>query len=188
MADFNPIENRNFLSPTGFKFKLEKAPGVSFFCNQANIPSIDLGIATQPSYLKDIDVPGDKLVFGDLTLRFLVDEDLKNYMEIQNWMRGLGYPEELEQIYELQKVGNRVMDSPTRSRGMENIYSDGTMQVLNSSLVSNFNINFQGLFPYSLTTLSFDATDSDIEYFTSEVSFKYTYYEITDLSGKLLHK
>ena len=186
MSDFNPIENRNFLAPTGFKFKLEKAPAVSFFCNQANIPSLDLGIATQPSYLKDIDVPGDKLVFGDLTLRFLVDEDLTNYMEIQNWMRGLGYPEDLNQSYDLQKTGNRKMDA--KSRGMENIFSDGTMQVQNSSLVSNFLIKFQGLFPYSLTTLIFDATDTDIEYFTSEVSFKYTYYEITDLSGKLLHK
>ena len=181
MSDFNPIENRNFLAPTGFKFKLEKAPGVSFFCNQANIPSLDLGVATQPSYLKDIDVPGDKLVFGDLTIRFLVDEDLTNYMEIQNWMRGLGYPEDLNQIYDLQKTGNRQMDA--RSRGMENIFSDGTMQVQNSSLVSNFLIKFQGLFPYSLTTLSFDATDADIEYFTSEVSFKYTYYEITALDG-----
>ena len=181
MADFNPIENRNFLTPTGFKFILEKAPGVSFFCNQANIPSLDLGIAVQPTYLKDIDRPGDKLIFGDLSVRFLVDEDLKNYMEIQNWMRGLGYPESLDQIYNLQKTGNRGMDLKTRK--LDNIFSDGTMSVLNSSLVSNFLIKFQGLFPYSLTTLSFDATDTDVEYFTAEVSFKYTYYEITTLNG-----
>jgi hypothetical protein len=87
----NPIENRNFLSPTGFKFALKRSPAAAFFCNQANIPSLDLGIAQQTSYLKDIDIPGDKIVFGDLTLRFLVDEDLFNYMEIQNWIRGLGY-------------------------------------------------------------------------------------------------
>ena len=162
MADFNPIENRNFLSPTGFKFTLDKTPGVAFFCNQANIPSLDLGIAVQPTYLKDIDRPGDKLVFGDLSVRFLVDENLKNYMEIQNWMRGLGYPEKLEQIYDLQRTGSRGMD--LKSRKIENIFSDGTMQILNSSLVTNFQIKFQGLFPYSLTTLNFDATDTDIEY------------------------
>ena len=52
------IENRNFLSPVGFKFGLQRAPGVAFFCNEANIPSIDLGIAEQPSYLKNIPVPG----------------------------------------------------------------------------------------------------------------------------------
>ena len=186
MADFNPIENRNFLAPTGFKFTLEKTPGVAFFCNQANIPSLDLGVAVQPTYLKDIDRPGDKLVFGDLSIRFLVDEDLKNYMEIQNWMRGLGYPESLEQIQNFGNTGNRAMDARGNSRGEERLYSDGTMTILNSSMVSNFLIKFQGLFPYSLTTLSFDATDTDVEYFTSEASFKYTYYEITDLTGKPL--
>jgi hypothetical protein len=99
-------ENRNFLSPTGFKFSLKRTPKVAFFCNSANIPDITLGIAVQPTYLKDIELPGDKLIFGDLTLRFLVDEDLKNYLEIQNWMRGLGYPESLQEIYTFQKTGN----------------------------------------------------------------------------------
>ena len=103
-------------------------------------------------------------------------------MEIQNWMRGLGYPESLDQIRNFGETGNRAMDQ----RGEERLYSDGTMPILNSSLVSNFLIKFQGLFPYSLTTLSFDATDTDVEYFTAEASFKYTYYEITDLTGKTL--
>ena len=175
------IENRNFLAPTGFKFTLDKSPKVAFFCNQANIPDLNLGVAVQPTYLKDIDQPGDKLQFGDLSIRFLVDENLENYMEIQNWMRGLGYPEKLQQIYDLQKTGNKALDLPSRS--MENVFSDGTLQVLSSSLISKFQIKFQRLFPYSLTTLLFDATDNDIQYFTADVSFKYTYYEITDLSG-----
>ena len=80
----NPIENRNFLSPVGFKFALKRSPAVAFFCNEANIPSLDLGIAEQPTYLKDVPLPGDTIQFGDLSLRFLVDEDLTNYMEIQN--------------------------------------------------------------------------------------------------------
>ena len=49
-----PIQNRNFLSPTGFKFALKRSPAAAFFCNQANIPSLDLGIAQQTSYLKDV--------------------------------------------------------------------------------------------------------------------------------------
>ena len=72
------IENRNFLSPTGFKFILTRSPKVAFFCNQANIPDLNLGVAIQPSYLKDIDTPGDKIVFGDLNLKFLVDENPKD--------------------------------------------------------------------------------------------------------------
>ena len=177
------IENRNFLSPAGFKFTLKRSPKVAFFSNEANIPDLNLGVAVQTSYLKDIDLPGDKIVFGDLNLRFLVDENLENYMEIQNWIRGLGYPENLKQFTDLQNQGiiqgNYVQDR-------QNIYSDGTLQVLTSSSIPNFQVVFKDLFPYSLGTLTFDATQTDIQYFTADVGFKYTMYNITDLSGNSL--
>ena len=178
-----PIDNRNFLAPTGFKFSLKRSPGVAFFCNQANIPSLDLGIATQPTYLKDIDIPGDKIQFGDLTLRFLVDEDLVNYMEIQKWIRGLGYPESVQEFDELEKEAVLPVNF---GRAGDNIYSDGTLQILSSNLVAKFNVNFKDMFPYSLSTITFDATDTDVEYFTADVSFKYTIYNLTDLSNQLL--
>ena len=177
------IENRNFLSPTGFKFTLKKSPKVAFFCNEANIPDLNLGIAVQTSYLKDIDLPGDKIVFGDLNLRFLVDENLENYMEIQNWIRGLGYPENLQQFADLQNQG-LIRGNYTQDR--QNIYSDGTLQVLTSSSIPNFQVVFKDLFPYSLGTLTFDATQTDVQYFTADVGFKYTIYSITDLSGNPL--
>ena len=178
-----PISNRNFLSPTGFKFSLKRCPSAAFFCIQANIPSLDLGIAQQTSYLKDIDIPGDKIVFGDLNLRFLVDEDLFNYMEIQNWIRGLGYPEKLSQLKDLAEDGK--IKSRFGQAG-ENIYSDATLQILSNNLVPKFQVMFKDVFPYSLSTISFDATDTDIDYFTAEVSFKYTIYDMQDMSGNPL--
>ena len=177
------IDNRNFLSPTGFKFVLDKAPKVAFFCNQANIPSLDLGVAIQPTYLKDIPTPGDKIEFEDFTLRFLVDEDLSNYMQIQNWIRGLGYPDSRQEIFDLQNEKDRI---DTKQSGLMDIYSDGTLTVLTSSQNPKFKIVFKDLWPYNLTTLNFDATDTDIEYFTADVTFKYTIYEITNLSGDTL--
>ena len=141
---------------------------------------MDLGIAQQTSYLKDIDVPGDKIQFGDLTLRFLVDEDLFNFMEIQNWIRGLGYPEKLSQLSDLDKAGRITGNFAQRG---ENIYSDATLQILSNNLVPKFQVFFNDVFPYSLSTISFDATDTDIEYFTAEVSFKYTIYTLADMRG-----
>ena len=177
-----PIDNRNFLSPTGFKFGLKRSPGVAFFCNQANIPALDLGVAEQPSYLKDIPLPGDKMQFGDLNLRFLVDEDLVNFMEIQNWMRGLGFPESLAEFNDLK---NEAILGPM-GKSTEDVYSDGTLQILSSNLIPKFQVVFNDLFPYSLSTVTFDATDTDIEYFTADVGFKYTLYKITDLSNNPL--
>ena len=178
-----PIGNRNFLSPIGFKFSLKRSPGVAYFCNEANIPDMSLSIAEQPTYLRDIPLPGDKIDFGDLSLRFMVDEDLTNYMEIQNWIRGLGYPERVSEYQDLEK---KAYIQQTFGKKRQDIYSDGTLQILSNNLVPKFQVIFDDLFPYSISTVTFDATDTDIEYFTAEVSFKYTLYTITNLEGKPL--
>ena len=175
-----PIGNRNFLSPVGFKFSLKRSPGVAYFCNEANIPDMSLSIAEQPTYLRDIPLPGDKIDFGDLSLRFMVDEDLTNYMEIQNWIRGLGYPERVSEYQDLEK---KAYIKQTFGKRRQDIYSDGTLQILSNNLVPKFQVIFDDLFPYSLSTVTFDATDTDIEYFTAEVSFKYTLYTLTNLEG-----
>ena len=178
------VDNRNFLSPTGFKFTLTRTPKVGFFCNQANIPDLNLGVINQPSYTKMLPTPGDIIEFGDLSLRFLVDEDLENYMEIQNWIRGLGFPERLEQFAELEETG--YINPKIEAQRQLGLYSDGTLQVLTSSSIPNFQVVFKDLFPYSLGTLDFDATQTDIQYFTADVSFKYTIYNIVDLGGNPL--
>ena len=177
------IKNRNFLAPTGFKFTLARAPKVAFFSNSANIPGLILGEATQPTYLKDIPTPGDKIVFDDLNIRFLVDEDLTNYMELQNWIRGLGFPNSLQEIYDFQ-AADPNMKQPEKST--MNLYSDATLSVLTSKENPNFKVVFKDMFPYELSTLNFDASAEDINYFTAEVAFKYTIFNITDLSGNNL--
>jgi len=179
------IQNRNYLSPTGFNFTLQRCPKVSFFSNTAQIPGIDLGVAIQPNYLKDIPRPGDKLEFSDFTLRFLVDENIKNYMQIQNWMRGLGYPESLREIYSEYGESSELYKGGFQN-SEELLYSDGTLEVLNSTMNPQFLVKFKGMFPISLTTLDFDATPTDVDYFTAECTFKYTVYSITDLAGNPL--
>ena len=172
----NQILNRNFLAPTGFKFTVSRAPKISYFGNQVNLPSLTLGIANQPTYLKNIPRPGTEVDFEDLVINFLVDEDLENYLEIQNWIRGIGYPESLDQIYDFQKDDSNSMKDKYAEE--INLFSDGTLTILNNVNLPKFKVNFEGMFPYALSTLNFDATQSDLEYFTAQVSFKYNIYNI----------
>ena len=175
------IQNRNYLSPIGFRFSLVKAPKVSFFSNTAQIPGLTLNEATQPTYLKDIPIPGDKMEFQDFTLRFLIDEDLENYMQIQRWMRGLGYPASLGESYDiwLGKTDNLQGDP----KDPDNTTSDGTLFVLDSSNNPQFMVKFTDMWPTDLTTLQFDATPGDVDYLQAEVSFKYTLYDIVNNQG-----
>ena len=178
------IANRNYMSPLGFKLVLTKTPKVDFLCQSANIPSISMGTAIQPSYLKDIPVPGDKVLYDDLNVRFLVDEKMENYLAIHKWITGLGYPESLGQYNQLKtddkRTDRRVNDS---ADPLYFQYSDATLQVLNSNYKPSVLINFKDAFPVSLSTLDFDVTTRDYNYFTAEVTFKYTIYNITDPNG-----
>ena len=178
------IANRNYMSPLGFKLVLTKTPKVDFLCQSANIPSISMGTAIQPSYLKDIPVPGDKVLYDDLNVRFLVDEKMENYLAIHKWITGLGYPESIGQYRQLKtddkRTDRRVNDS---ADPLYFQYSDATLQVLNSNYKPSVLINFKDAFPVSLSTLDFDVTTRDYAYFTAEVTFKYTIFNITDPSG-----
>ena len=173
----NQLTNRNFLSPAAFQFTVTKEPKVSFFCTSASIPELFFQTNIQPSYLKDIDVPGEKLEYGDLTVRFLVDEDLTNYMAIHNWMTGIGYPETLQDF-------KTETTKPDTSRDMNLQFSDGSLSILNSNFRTNAIVKFKDLFPVSLTSLEFDTAVTDIQYFTAEATFKYLVYNIVAEDGR----
>ena len=181
------IANRNYMSPLGFKLILTKTPKVDFLCQSANIPQISMGTAVQPSYLKDIAVPGDKVLYDDLTVSFLVDEKMENYLAIYKWITGLGYPESLGQYEQLKKDDNRT-NRMISDQGdpLYFQYSDATLQVLSSNYRPSVLINFKDAFPISLSTLEFDVSQRDYNFFTASVTFKYTIFNITDPNGNRL--
>ena len=165
------IQNRNFLSGVAFKFNLAKFPKVDFFSNSARIPELNLELTTQPSYLKNIDVPGERLTYSDFTLRFLVDENMENYISVYNWLTGLGFPETTKEFADLIKDKDGQRDP-------KEAFCDGTLRILNSNYREVAKVSFNDLFPISLTSLDFDATNTDVQYFTAEATFKYTLYKL----------
>ena len=132
---------------------------------------MNLELTRQPSYLKNIDVPGERLTYGDLTLRFLVDENMENYISVYTWLKGLGFPESTKEFKELttDKDGQR---DPKEA------FCDGTLRILNSNYREVAKVKFIDLFPTSLTSLDFDATNTDIQFLTAEATFKYTIYNL----------
>ena len=165
------IANRNFLSGVGFKFNLTKFPKVDFFSNSATIPELSLELAQQASYLKNIAVPGERLTFGDFTLRFLVDENMENYLSVYNWLTGLGFPETTKEFADLIKDKDGQRDP-------KEAFCDGTLSILDSNYREVGKVKFNDLFPISLTSLEFDATNTDVQFFTAEATFKYTLYKL----------
>ena len=154
--------NRNFLNPIGYLLKLEKFEGVDFFCQSVNIPDVSMPTTEVASPFRNLPIiPGGGVTFGDFSVRFIVDEDLKNYYSIHSWMRDNGNADQMQ-----------------RDTDKSDIYTRGQLHIVTSQYNPAFVVDFQQLFPVALSALQFDATISDVEYITAEVTFKHQQFFI----------
>ena len=169
-------ENRNFLAANTFGFFVDRAPTVGFFGSVTAIPGMNLGVANQMNYMKNIPRPGEVIEFEDLTLQFYVDEDLQNYLEIQQWMRGLGFPQDIQEIYDWQK------EAPYDRIGL-NLTGTASLVIYNNQLKPSFTVRFEDVFPYYLGPLEFNSQLTEAENLQCQVSFKYSIYTIEPGGG-----
>ena len=173
----------NYLRPNAFRFVIKDLPNVAYTCQSANLPAIQLGFAVQPTPFVDVPAIGDKLNYSDFSIRFLIAEDMSNYLELFEWLVALGFPNNYNQYSNF--VGDRLNRFPF-FKGAGNsteavAYSDATLTILDSSNNPKTNILFKGIFPVSLEALDFDITSSDVPFFVGVASFKYTTFEIEAL-------
>jgi hypothetical protein len=164
--------NKSFLSPLGFNFAIKKLPTTNFFLTRANIPGFSVGVVEAPNPFVKLPIPGDKVQFNELQVTFKVDEDMKNYLEIFNWIMGLGFPDNYGQYANIK--------GKEKTSG-EGIYSDATLTILTSAMNPNMEFTFRNAFPFSLTDLDFNTTSTDVEYLEATVSFRYELFTINTI-------
>ena len=164
--------NTSYLSPLGFRFMLNRTPNTNYFVQNVRLPTLSLGQFDLEDPFVKLPTPGTKLSFEPLDITFLVDEDMTNYLEIYNWLRGLGFPESFDEY------GNLVRQTTYSGSDNEKIFSDGTLMILSSHNNANMRIVFEDMFPISLSDLSFDSTLTDIDYLKATVTFRYKLYTL----------
>lgn len=161
-------QNKNFLSPLGFKFTIFKTPNVNYFVQAATIPSLSLGRIEQGTPFSRIKFPGDKLDYADLNITFRVDEELRNYYELYNWMTQLGKPESYEQYRAIA----------TNTNAGEGTQSDATLIILSSTKTPILEVNYYNVYPISLSELNFNTQINDVDYIDCIATFAYDRFTI----------
>jgi hypothetical protein len=168
MSALNVPANKNFLSPLGFRFSLTRAPNLNFNVQDARIPGLQLSQAESPTPFVSIPI-ASHITYNPLSVSFRVSEDLDDYLEIHNWMVGLGAPESFDQYKALKAVepGNP-----------KTVYSDITLLITNSAMRPNIRVKFIDAFPISIGDLQFNTTDTDVNYMQCTVDFEYLRYTV----------
>ena len=132
------------INPTRFQLVFPKLPHLEMFCNVVILPNVNLGVANQSTRIVDLKQPGEKLYFNVLECTFLIDNRMKNYLEIFSWMKRIS-------------VAGLAVDS----------FADCHLVTDVGTIV------FENAFPISLGNAIFDATATDINYPSCQVSFAY---------------
>ena len=179
----------DYASPTQFRFGIHQLPKVEFFTVSANLPGISAGTAIYATPFKDIPTMGEKLTYENLSISFIVDEYLENYISLHNWMVGIGFPEKREQFRTFRDVTSDTPASgktpPTDLVGKAipdiAMYSDAFLQILSNKNNPILEVNFENTFPISLSALDFTQTATDVEYIVATAEFAYQIYEIKTL-------
>ena len=149
------VTNFNLQSPNKFKIVIDRFPGVNFFAQRINIPDVTIG--TSPVFTNrvvDYTVVGDKIVFGDVIISFLLDEDLKAYKEILGW------------IY---KAGDSELNIP---------FCDMKVIGLTNNSNSNTTFKFYNAFPYTIGNILLDTTISEDSPLSIDITFKFSHFQI----------
>lgn len=160
----------DFSTPSLFKLVFDRIPSVEYTAHSLSLPGISLPEIRVPTPILNYPTYGDKLNFDPFTINFLVQADLSNYLEIQNWMYGLGKPQSTDQYAAYKQANN------------DSLVSDATLLVLSNKYNPLQIIRFVDCWPTSLGALNYDAQITAVNPLTVDASFMYSYYTVENVS------
>jgi len=182
----------DYASPTQFRFGIHQLPKVEFFSTAATIPALALSDVIVPTPFKSIPMMGDQLTYDNLSVSFIVDEYLENYLSIHEWMTAIGFPKNRTQFSQFKSNTSNTpstASSPSNDIGdvqkptsVNALFSDATLTVLSNKNNPIVNVFFRDLYPIAMTGLSYNQGATDVEYLTAEITFAYQLYEIETIS------
>ena len=181
----------DYASPTQFKFNIVQLPKVEYFTTAANLPGITMVESIFPTPFTNIPMQGDKLTYSNLTISFIVDEYLENYVSLHNWMTAIGFPKSRQQFKDWRTTESVT---PNLSKGISSdigdvkpptdtrpLFGDATLTILTNKNNPIVEVRFRDVYPASLSGLEYNQGATDVEYMTASVDFDYTLYEIVTL-------
>ena len=167
-ATDNRPQNLNFLSQIGFKFEIARAPNFNYFIQKVFFPGVTLPTVFKPNPFVRDTVPGDQITYDSLTIEFKLDEDLRGYFELYDWITALGKPESFAQ-------SAAIYNRPKYDKN--SVYSEGSLIILNNKMMPNVQINFYDMVPQRLSGFTLQTDANDVNYISASLELNYLLYK-----------
>ena len=165
-------KNQNYLQPSGFKVVIDREnyPNLEFFAQSVNHPDVSLPMVSIPFRRNEnVSMPGDTLSYSELSVTFILDEDLKGYIELYDWMERLVNKEFIGEELRSSKINPEI---PSQA--------DISLSILSSHNNQIKRVLYKACTPTSLSGLQFSSIASGVEYLTFNVSFAFTGFQFIE--------
>jgi len=162
-------KNTSFLQPTKYTFSFATMPFLTYFCQSVQIPGISTSAVTVPSPFANMYRHGDKLVYDQLSISAIIDEDLQVWEETHDWLTALTKPEAYEQYKKFYDPNKKL-------------YHDAIMTINTNANINNIRVQFFNCHPVSLSSVNFSTADNADTIISADIVFRYDYYKITRLT------
>lgn len=157
--------NVNYLQPTGFKLVMDRKhyANLQFFASSVSHPSVTM-VSPQVAYSRaNLMLAGDKLNFGEVTFSVILDEDMRSYQEMYDWMQLL--------------VNTPNKNATDRSDTTPSTFADISLIALTSHNNSSKTIRYIDAVPTMLGNIEFETTSAE-NHLIFPVTFAFTYFEL----------
>ena len=168
----NP-SNTDLLQSTKFRVTFDRLPGATFFCQTANLPGVSLTEVPSPTPFVDLYYPGEKIVYDTFNITFLVDEELRAWTELHDWIRAITFPTSFNDYKDLAKLSKAGMiaaankDKPTP-------YSMGVLSIYTNKNNPSFRVKMYDMFPTNVGSLIFTVSDTAENIVTCDATFRFS--------------
>ena len=180
-------QNTNLLQVTKYILTLPRINNVQYFCQEANLPGVSIAVISRKTPVVDLWSPGSKLEYNEFEVTFVIDEDLRAWTDIHDWMRGLsGGVSHSEWSSMLRKSAVSLESSVEENRNPNSPpfpqYSDGILTLLTGLNNPKIRIKFAQMFPTELSEIKFDSKLSSDTILTATAKFRFDYFDIERLT------
>ena len=167
--------NTALLQTTKYRLTFDRLPGATYFCQAANVPGVSLTEVPFATPFIDLYVPGEKMIYDTFNITFLIDEDMRAWTELHDWIRGITFPTDFKEYINLQR---QSYSSYVRGKNIDRPqYSSAVLTLFTNKNNPSFRVKFVDLFPTSLSSVLFAATDTAENIAIADATFRFSYYE-----------
>lgn len=160
--------NTNYAFASNFHLSIPKIRLGTYFCTEVGFPEMTCEpVRLQVPFAPSLKFFGDKVTHGDLTVKFIINEDYSNYNQMNDWFKNT-------LVYEdFFKTGTDLGFS-----AMTNI---GHLLILSNKKNPVARFRFNGMFITNLTSIDYNSALTDASIATATATFQFSSYDLDDI-------